>query len=163
MALTNLKTVLTKTATMTGVTLAIPADRIGLGFGPATALYPTDSLSQGRFLAPQNPEPEQLRSRHGQSAVQMRKQMRASLPAVVPPASSAGCVPPGSSAGRVSWSLTVGASRSVSATNPGRNRFPKAHACVVRSRIGCDCQSPDRQDDKQALPWETAPAATAKK
>jgi hypothetical protein len=163
MTLTNLTTALTKTATMTGVTLAIPADRIGLGFGAANASYPTDSLSQGRFPAPQNPEPEQLRSRHGQSAAQMRKQLRASVPGAVPPASSAGCLPPGSSAGRVSWRLTVGSPRSASATNPSRNRFPKAHACVVRNRLGRDCQSPDRNDDKQALTRGAGPTATAKK
>jgi hypothetical protein len=162
MALTNLTTELIQTATVTGVTLATPADRIGLGFGPATA-YPTDSLSPGRAPAPRNPEPEQLRSRQEQSATRMRKQTRTGGPDAVPPASSAGCLPPGSPVGRVSWPLTVGAGRSVAATNPGRNRFPQAHACVVRNRIGRDCQSPDRDDDKRAFTGETAPTATAKK
>jgi hypothetical protein len=161
MALTNLKTVLTKTAKVTGVKLAAPADRIGLGFGiGSTTAYPTDSLSQGRFPAPRNPEPEQFRSRHGQSATQMRKHMRTGTPGAVPPASLAGCLPPGSSADRVLWSLTVGASWSVSATDPSRNRFPRA---CVRLRQDRDCQSPVRSDEKHALTQGTAPAATAGK
>jgi hypothetical protein len=158
MALTNLKTVLTKTAKVTGVKLAIPAERIGLGFGPATADYPTDSLSQGRFPTPRNPEPEQLRSRHGQSAAPLHQQMRPGTPDAVPPASSAGCQPPGSSADRVTWSVTVGESWSVSATDPSRSFIPEAR---VRLRLDRDCQSPVRSDEKRALTRGTAPAATA--
>jgi hypothetical protein len=159
MALTNLKTVLTKTAKVTSVTLAAPADRIGLGFGAATA-YPTDSLSQGRIPAPRNPEPEQFRSRHGWSATQMRKQMRTGTPDAVPPASSAGCLPPGSSAVRVLWPLTASASRWVSAIDPSRIRVPEV---CVRLRQDRDCQSPVRSDEKHALTRETIPAATAGK
>ncbi len=161
MALTNLKTVLTKTAKVTGVKLAAPADRIGLGFGTATA-YPTDPLSPGRFPAPTNPEPEQLRSRHGQSATQpqQQQQMRSEMRAAVPPASSAGWLPPGPSVVRVTWPLTVGAGRSVSTTDPGRNCNPKA---CVRLRHDRDCQSPVRSDDKRALHRGTVSAATAGK
>ncbi len=75
MALTNLTTVTTKTATVASVKLTTPADRIGLGFGAALA-YPADSLSLGQFPTPHNPAPEQVRSRQGQSAAQMRKHLR---------------------------------------------------------------------------------------
>jgi hypothetical protein len=161
MVLTNLKTVLMKTVKVTSVTLAAPADRIGLGFGPATAdANPTDSLSRGRFPAPHNPEPEQLRSRHGRSAEQLRKQMRTGTPDAVPPASLAGYLPPGSSADRVLWSLPVGASWSVATTAPSRTCSPKV---CVRLRHDRDCQSPVRSDEKHTLRRATAPAATAGK
>jgi hypothetical protein len=155
MTLTNLMTVL-KTVAMTSVKLVIPADRIGLGFGRGQA-YPTDSLSQGRVPAPRNPEPEQLRSRHGQSATQMRKQMRTGGPDAVPPAGSAGCLP-GSSADRV-WSLTIGASWSVTRTDTSRSCAPEA--CVrLHDR---DCQSPVRSDEKRALTRAAVSAAAAGK
>lgn len=159
MTLTNLKTELTKTATVTSVKLAIPADRIGLGFGAGLA-YPADSLSQGRVPTPHNPAPEQVRSRQGQSAVQMRKQMQVGDPGVVPPASLAGCFPPGPRAVGVSWTFIPGESWSVRVTDPSRNRSPKV---CVRLRLDCDCQSLDRSDDKHALLREVAPAATAGK
>lgn len=158
MTLTNLMTVL-KTVQMTSVKLAVPADRIGLGFGPATA-YSTDSLSQGRFPAPRNPEPEQLRSRQDRSATQMRKQTRTGGPGAVPPAGSAGCLPPGSTADRVLWSLTVGASRSVSTTSDGRTREPQVSA---RNRNGRDCQSPVRDNAKHDHLRQAAPTAAAGK
>jgi len=158
MTLTNLKTEQTKTVTVTSVKLAIPADRIGLGFGTALA-YPADSLSQGRVLAPHNPVPEQVRSRQGTSAAQMRKQMRAGGPNAVPPAGSVGLFPPGPRAVRVSWPLTVDASRSVSATDPSRNRDPKTCA-RLHDR---DCQSPVRSGAKHGLAREAISAATAGK
>ena len=151
MTLTNLKTEQTKTATVVSVKLTTPADRIGLGFGAALA-YPTDSLSQGQFPVPHNPEPEQLRSRQGESATQMRKQMRTGEPDAVPPAGPAGCLPPGSSAVRVVWRVTV--------TDPSRNRDPKT---CVRLRQDRDCQSPVRSDEKHGLTREAAPAAAAGK
>jgi hypothetical protein len=157
MTLTNLMTVL-KTVAMASVKLTVPADRIGLGFGAGLA-YPADSLSQGRFPTPHNPEPEQVRSRQGRSAVQMRKQMQGD-PGVVPPAGPAGCFLPGSSAGRVSWLFIGGASWSVTSTDTSRNHSPKVCA---RLRLDRDCQSLDRSDDKHALLREVAPAATAGK
>jgi len=159
MTLTNLKTDLTKTATVTGVKPAAPADRIGLGFGAGLA-YPADSLSQGRFPTPHDPAPEQVRSRHGRSAMQMRKQMQVGNPDVVPPVGSAGCLTPGSTAVRATWTLTPGESWSVTVTGNSRNRFPKVCA---RLRLDRDCQSLDRSDDKHALLREVAPAATAGK
>lgn len=158
MTLTNLTTVTTKTATVTSFVLAAPADRIGLGFGAGLA-YPADSLSLGHFPTPHNPVPEQDRSRQGQSATQMRKQMRAGGPVAVPPAGPAGCLPPGPRAARVAWPLTASASWSVRATDHSRNRLPKV--CVrLHDR---DCQSPVRNDDKRTLPREVASATAAGK
>ena len=151
MALTNLMTVL-QTVAMAGVKLTVPADRIGLGFGSVANPYPTDTLSLGHFPLPHNPEPEQLRSRHGQSATPMRKQTHTDAPDAVPPASLAGCLPPGSAAVRVSWP--------VSTTNTGRNRVPQA--CVT-FRLGSDCQSPDRKDEIHGLTRIANPAAMAGK
>ncbi|MBN9120029.1 MAG: hypothetical protein J0I06_12845 [Planctomycetes bacterium] len=159
MTLTNLKTEVTKTATVASVKLTTPADRIGLGFGAALA-YPADNLSQGQFPLPHNPEPEQLRSRQGRSATQMRKQMRTGEPSAVPPAGPAGCLPPGSSADRVVWSVTVGTSWRVTATGDSRNRDPKT--CVRLRRLS-DCQSQARSDEKHGLTREALPAAAAGK
>jgi hypothetical protein len=161
MTLTNLKTVL-QTVQVTSVKLAPSADRIGLGFG-AGRHYPADSLSQeGRFPTPPNPAPEQVRSRQELSAMQMRKQMRTDGSGAVPPAGSVGLLPPGSPAARVWWSLTVGESCSVSATDGSRDRLPEVRV-VQRVRIGRDCQSPDRTNDKRALLREAAPATAAGK
>jgi hypothetical protein len=151
MTLTNLKTEQTKTVTVTSAMLVAPADRIGLGFGTALA-YPADNLSLGHFPVPNNPEPEQLRSRQVGSATQMRKQMRTGEPDAVPPASLAGSLTPGSRAVRVSWRVTV--------TDPSRNRDPKS--CVRLPRLS-DCQSQARSDEKHGLTREAAPAAAAGK
>jgi hypothetical protein len=100
MFLTNLTTDLTKTATTTSLALVVPADRLGTGFGAGQNDYPADdSLSQGHIPVPTNPKPEQLRSRQGQSAAQMRKQLRTDEPPV-PPTGSVGSVP---SVARVNW------------------------------------------------------------
>ncbi len=97
----TLKTLVLKTATVTGVKLVTPADRIGLGLGVAN--YPTDNLSPGPIPMPQSPEPEQARSRQ-LSAMQMQRQMQSRSDSdAVPPAGSTGCSP-GSSAGRFSSS-----------------------------------------------------------
>lgn len=163
MTLTNQKTVL-KTVQVTSVKLAAPADRIGLGFG-AGQNYPTaDSLSPlgERFPTPPNPEPEQVRSRQGLSAMQMRKHPRTGSPDAVPPASWAGCLTPGLCAARVSWSLTSGESWSVTTTDTSRDHSPEVRV-VERVRVGRDCQSPDRINDKRALLREVAPATAAGK
>jgi hypothetical protein len=157
MTLTNLTTV-QKTAMTASVKLTVPADRIGLGFGAGLA-YPADSLSQGRFPTPHNPVPEQVRSRDGRSAMQMRKQMHTGEPNTVAPVGSAGCLSPGSRAVRVSWRLTVGESRSVRATDPSRSRDPKPCA-RPHDR---DCQSPVRGGEKHGLQREAASAAAAGK
>jgi hypothetical protein len=150
MTLTILMTVV-MTVTVVSVMLTISADRIGLGFGTgAKQAYPADSsLSPALFPAPHNPEPEQLRSRQERSAMHTRPQTRTQLhpdgtnvldtdvPDVVPPASLVGCVPPGCSADRVTWRMP--------AIDPSRSCF--SLASVVRSRLGSDCQSPDRCND----------------
>lgn len=161
MTLTNLKTVTTQTATVTSVTLAAPADRIGLGFGAGFA-YPADSLSLGHFPTPHNPAPEPVRSRQDESTPPMRKQMRAGESDAVPPTSSVGCQPPGPRAARVAWPLTAGESWSVSATDASRNRLTVVR--VARFGPGRDCQSPDRNRDLKAnLLREAAPATAAGK
>ncbi len=140
MTLTNLMTVKTKTVTMAGVKLTVSADRTGLRFASGQAI-PTDPLSPGRFFAPGNPEPEPLRSRHGWSAAQMRKQMRAGTAAVVPPTGPVGYRPPGLRA------------------DPSRSRDPEP--CVTLCHR--DCQSPVPSDEKRGLTREAASATAAKK
>ena len=151
MTLTNLKTVL-QTVQVTSVKLAAPADCIGLGFGAGH--YPTaDSLSQEvRFPTHPNPEPEQVRSRQGLSAMQMRKQMLTGSPGAVPPAGPVGLLPPGSSAVRAWWRVTV--------TGKPRNRDPKT--CVRLRRLS-DCQSQARSGEKHGLTRIASPATTAGK
>ena len=101
----TLTTCVQKTATVTGVKLAAPADRIGLGFGVAT--YSADPLSPGQNPMPRNPEPEHVGSRQELSAMQMRVRMHVGGDAV-PPAGSAGCpCVPGVSA------VTSGSTRSL--------------------------------------------------
>ena len=151
MTLTNLKTEQTKTATVTSFVLAVPADRIGRGFGTVLA-YPADPLSPGQFPLPHNPEPEQLRSRQDKSAARMRKQMRTGVPDAVPPTGPVGCLTPGSSAVRTWWRVTV--------TGKPRNRNPKT--CVRLCRLS-DCQSQARSDEKHGLTREAAPIAAAGK
>jgi hypothetical protein len=131
MFLTNLTTALTKTATTTSFALVVPADRLGLGCGTEQNGYPADdSLSRGHIPVPANPKPEQLRSRQqGQSAQQMRKQLRTDSPDAVPPTSSVGSVP---SVARVNWRTPP------ADTTRNRNRSVPAN-----SRNG-DCHSPVR-------------------
>jgi hypothetical protein len=129
MFLTNLTTALTKTATTTSLALVVPADRLGLGFGAGQNDYPADdSLSQGHIPVPTNPKPEQLRSRQGQSAEQMRKQLRTDAPPV-PPTSLVGSVP---SVARVNWRTPP------ADTNRNRNPLVPARTCT------CDCHSHGR-------------------
>lgn len=99
MFLTNLTTDLTKTATTTSFALVVPADRLGLGCGSGQNYPADDSLSQGHIPVPTKPQPEQLRSRQGESAAQMRKQLRTDEPPV-PPTGPVGSVP---SVARVNW------------------------------------------------------------
>jgi len=148
--LTNQNAVQT-TATMTSAMLVISADRIGLVFGSGQAPLPADPLSRGRVPAPRNPEPEQLRSRHGWSAAHMRKQVRAGTPDAVPPTGPVGYRPPGTSADRVAW---------LPATDPVRDRDPKGRVTLCTAR---DCQSPVRRDAKRPLARVAAPAAVAGK
>ena len=119
----TLKTLVLKTATVTGVKPATPADRIGLGLVVAYPAHPTDNLSPGHFSMPQNPEPDQVRSRQ-LSAMQPR--MRWQGGDVVPPAGPAGCFP-GASAVR---------STSISARQCSRASTPNAVVPPLRPQRG---------------------------
>jgi hypothetical protein len=185
---TTLKTLVQKTATVTSVKLATPADRIGLGL-VNVATYPADVLSPGQFPLPHNPGSEpNLGSRTERSAAQMHGQMRG-MARAVPQAGTTGCPVPGSSARRRPWSFTVppsagwqrvAAKRSAAAgrvsgatgltaraatTNPdavaSRASFPAVPGHPFR--LGCDCQSPDRGNDRTPATGETTPTATAGK
>jgi hypothetical protein len=167
----TLKTQVLKTATVTGVKLAAPADRIGLGFG--VAAYSTDPLSPGHNPVPHNPEPEHVGSRQERSAMQMRVQMQA-VGDAVPPAGSAGCPSvPGVSAGRstsaagsfTSWRratwAAAGRTREVlRVAGTGRADLPRD---LRHDRLGRDCQSLRRLDDKRDATREVCSAATAGK
>jgi len=168
----TLKTLVLKTATVTGVKLATPADRIGLGLGVVRA-YPMDNLSQGLFPMPHNPEPEQVRSRQLSA---MHPRMRHASDDAVPPASSAGCFP-GASAVRFAScdaSRFTGWQRTMRTAATGRNHAFCRFAVTSRThvpgdlrhhdRLGRDCQSPDRFGDKRttAIRIVSSIAATRK-
>jgi hypothetical protein len=162
------KTVVPKTVTVGSAMLPTPADRIGLGFAAVVA-YPAEVLSQGQFPLPPNPGSEpNPGSRQGLSAVRMREHPRQAATAV-PPAGPAGWSSvPGSSARRRSWSWTgypsggwrVAAKRAAAAgrlTATGSEFGPAGESRasfpgLVRRhlRIGRDCQSPDRTDDRRS-------------
>jgi hypothetical protein len=168
------KTLVLKTATVTGVKLAAPADRIGLGFGVAT--YSADPLSPGQNSMPRNPEPEHVGSRQELSAMQMPRQMQVGGDAV-PPAGSAGCpCAPGVSAvasgstrslTQTSWrtatrTTVAGSTREVRLTadhSPADFRRDLRHHDLT----GSDCQSPRRSSDKRGATRKVCPAATAGK
>ncbi len=162
----TLKTLVLKTATVTGVKLATPADRIGLGL---VATYSTDNLSPGHVL-PRNPEPEQVRSRQLSA---MPTRMRWQGDDVVPPAGPAGCVP-GVSAVRFasrSTSRFTGWLRTARTAAISRAicRFAAPSRTHVsgevhhHDRLGRDCQSPDRSGDKRLATRSVSSAATAGK
>ena len=168
----TLKTLVLKTATVTGVKPATPADRIGLGLGVVRA-YPMDNLSQGLFPMPHNPEPEQVRSRE-LSAMQPRMRLQAGNDAV-PPAGPAGCLP-GVSAVRsapIAASRFTGWQRSTRTAATGRAREGRRFVDHSRThvpgdlrhvnRLGRDCQSPDRLSDKRIATRGVSSAATAGK
>jgi hypothetical protein len=168
----TLKTLVLKTATVTGVKLVTPADRIGQGLGRAA--YAMDNLSQGQFPMPHSPEPNPVRSREELSAMRMRMHSHASGDPV-PPASSAGCFP-GVSASRFASPSAppfTGWQRTTRTAAAGRTR----EVCRVAapgladsqrelrhtSRLGSDCQSPDRSSDKRNALKEVRPASAAGK
>ena len=170
----TLKTVVLKTVTVTSLKLAAPADRIGQGLRASNA-YPMDNLSLGQNPLPLNPEPEQVRVRQ-MSKTQMRKQMRAGDRAV-PPTSSVGCP---SSPGFTAVSVTslnalslAGWQRATKTVATGRTQKVCLFAEHGRAnfpgdldhddRFGSDCQSPNRNSDKQIAIRGVNPAAIAKK
>jgi hypothetical protein len=164
----TLKTLVLKTATVTGVKPATPADRIGLGL---VVTYSTDNLSPGHFSMPHNPEPNPVRSRQ-LSAMPLR--MRWQGDDVVPPAGPAGCFP-GVSAVR-SMSISARPFTGWRATRTAANgralnlcRFADPSRTHVpgdvhhHDRLGRDCQSPDRLGDKRLATRGVSSAATAGK
>ena len=165
----TLKTLVLKTATVTGVKPATPADRIGLGLVVA---HPTDNLSPGHFLVPQNPEPNQVRSRQLSA---MPSRMRWQGGDVVPPAGPAGSFP-GASAVRFASSRSTrftGRLRTMRTAANGRT-LPVCRVAVIsrthvpgdvhhHDRLGRDCQSPDRSSDKRLATRGVSSAATAGK
>jgi hypothetical protein len=164
----TLKTLVLKTATVTGVKPATPADRIGLGL---VVTYSTDNLSPGHFSMPHNPEPNPVRSRQ-LSAMPLR--MRWQGDDVVPPAGPAGCFPGVSAVRSTSISArpftgwlatrTAATGRAISLcrfADPSRTHVPgDVHH---HDRLGRDCQSPDRLGDKRLATRGVSSAATAGK
>ncbi len=187
MKVTTLKTLVLKTATVGSVKLPAPADRIGLGFG-LVALYPAEVLSPGQFPMPHRPAPNTGPGpRQELSATRMREQTRA-MATAEPPAGPAGRPVPGSTACRRPWSLTgpaswawsVAAKRAAAAgrlatdtgaTAPSAAGEPAAtHSRAsfragpsLQCRFGCDCQSPDRRDDRRPASRTLTPVAAAGK
>ena len=161
----TLETQVIKTATVTGVKSAIPADRIGLG---RVIAYSTDNLSQGLFPMPRHPEAEQARSRQ-LSTMQPRMRWRGGD--AVPPARAAGCVPGVSAVwfapitavrftGRPR-TRTAASSRTCYFAGTSRTHVPgEVHH---HDRLGSDCQSPDRLGDKRLATRGVSSAATAGK
>jgi len=165
--LATLKTLVLKTATVTGVKLAAPADRIGLGFG--VAAYPTDNLSSGQFSMPRNPEPEHVGSRQELSGMQALTRLHTGGDAV-PLAGSAGCPSaPGLSASRLAptspspfpgWQLTVRAAV-MGRTHADPSRADLRGDLRHDNRSGRDCQSPRRVSDKRTIATREAGSAAA--
>lgn len=166
MVVKNLKTEVLKTATVTSVKLATPADRIGQGLVASTA-YSTDNLSRGEKPFPLHPEAEAVRSRQ-LSAMQSHQSMDGDT---MTPTSSAGCPSdPGAMAGRFVW--LVGASPITGwqpATRAAAERFADSSCTSFpgdlrhNDRLGSDCQSPDRLAGNRIANRERGSAAAARK
>lgn len=140
---TTLQNLVLKTATVGNVTLPTPADRIG-SLAVADAHPPADSLSQGQFFMPQLPTPEPYPwSRQEVSAMRY-------MPNAAMPTGPVGSVS-GPSADRLSFAPT--AKPATPACHPWSHGSP--------SRLGRDCQSPDRdadRRDRRAEAWRSATA-----
>lgn len=165
----TLKTAVLKTVKVTGVKLATPADRIGLGL--RASANSMDNLSLGQFPMPHYPESEQVRVQP-LSSMQMREQMQADHAATRD--GSAGCLRvPGFSAVTRPVARPVpstGWQRTTRTTSIGRTtafcsfvhlRFTTDRA--RQERPGSDCQSPGRESDKPIGRLEASSATTAKK
>lgn len=138
MAATTLKCLVLKTATVGSAKLPTPADRIGAG---ATAVMPpANFLSQGQFFMPRLPNPNRVGSRDRVAA------MRYEPTAVVPTG------PVGSVSGTSACRRSAAPHAAKHATWAGHPWSPSA-----LPRLGCDCQSPDRTDDrKDQQTWQLA-------
>jgi hypothetical protein len=151
---TTLKTVMTKTVTVTSSKLVTPADRIGRGL-VAFAAYPADHLSRGQFPLPPNPASDNPEGRQ-----EPAERMRA---AAEPPAGPAGCLfPVTPSVGRPG-SLSTSSTRS---WQPAAKRPARAGIAAVSGRSAwsrSDCQSPNQQTDLRPATRFPAPTPTAGK
>ncbi|MBX9627343.1 MAG: hypothetical protein K2X82_26305 [Gemmataceae bacterium] len=157
MAAKTLTTVL-ETVSATSVKLAAPA-RIGRGLVTADA-YPADALSR-QFPLP-NPDSEpNPGDRQDDRAMHPHERVRAAV-AVEPPAGRTGVHVPGSPArtrpGSFRHQPFTGWRR---LTTPTRTS-PRMTASLP-SRLGSDCQSPERGDDVMAAKRGGRPAAAAGK
>ena len=143
MAAKTLKSLVLKTATVAGVKPTTPADRIGSG-AAAVVLPPANFLSQGRTFLPRLPNPNRVRP---QEVTAMRYE-----PTSVAPTSLVGSVS-GPSARRRSAALLV-------ATHAKRAGHPWSFC--PSPRLGRDCQSPDRGNDRTDLLAAWRPTTTAR-
>jgi hypothetical protein len=132
MALKTLKSLVLKTVKVSSVKLTAPADRIGSG-ATAVDMPPANFLSQGHSFQPQLPDLNRVRP---QEVAAMRYE-----PTSVVPTSLVGSVS-GPSVRRRTAALLA----TKHATWAGHPWSPCAD-----SRLGRDCQSPDRDDDRTDL------------
>ena len=127
----------------TSLVLAVPADRIGSGANVIDH-NPTAILSPGHLSMPRFSEPEP-RSRRTADEQSMPP---SGLPSG-PDENGSGPLAPLARTATATVKPTVAVTLR-QAVKPSRVRYPWS---VLRlSRIGSDCQSPDRQDARQDLP-----------
>ncbi len=144
MAVKTLSAVVLKTV-LVGNKLPTPADRIGSGFVADIGHYPTTFLSLGQFPLSRLPEPLPRSRREVVDAM--------SMPPAREPAGPAGSVS-GVSACRgplaAVWRANEANPRARATTAwswPGSaSRASRPWSLDRSSRVGCDCQSPDRHD-----------------
>jgi hypothetical protein len=151
MAAMTLKCLMSKTATVNSVTLPTAADHIGTG-AVVDRMQPANSLSLGQFFSP--PLPTQNRVGPRREIAVMRYE-----PTDVVPAG-----PVGSVSGTRSCRLAALAKRVARANHPWSLRS--------HPRLGSDCQSPERTDNRRdrEAEWQSTmarmvslAAATARK
>lgn len=170
MATKTLKTLVLKTATVGGVKLLTPADRIGLGF-VVVAAHPADVLSAGQFPLPLTPA---RNSGPGDRQAPAAMQSMQATATAEPPAGPAGRVRvPGSSAVRARWSSTACPLTGWRATTKRAGRTGSHPRAGLPVRLDRDCQSLDRRADRTAAStpryplsgyrgaWEVVPPSAA--
>lgn len=174
MAITTLKTLVLKTATVGSVKLATPADRIGLGLA-MVATHSADVLSRGQFPLPSNPVPNVGSGERQVPSVEQLPQQMPAMATAEPPAGPAGCLSaPGSTAFRRPWSFAARPFAGWRSSTKRTGRTSSHPRAGLLSRFERDCQSHDRRDDRSAASaqrypsgyrgmWESVAAATAGK
>ena len=178
MALKNLTTLVLKTATVAGVKPTTPADRIGLGFAAVVAT-PADHLSPGQLPLPPYPGSESNPGSRQEPPTPPMREQTWPMATAAAPVGPTGCPVPGITASRRPSSLTARAATTertaaagrlaslTRATEVRRSATPSRagfHAgSSLHSRIGCDCQSPDRKDDRWPATTEIGLATATRK